>query len=126
MRIAVAGCVHGHFRLLHEKLEKAHKNDPIDLILICGDLHTPRPGNTSDIESIVANPKYKADLHKFAQEYDDIFFKGNGFFNIPTLFIGGNHEAYALLSKLPYGGYVAPNLLYAGRSNIICYQGSCF
>ena len=123
MRIAVTGCVHGHFRLLDDKLEKAQKENPIALILICENLHGQRPDNAFDFESIVAKIKYKPKSLIFAKEYDDIFFKSNGFFDIPTLFISKNHEAYALLSKLPYDGYVAPNLFYAGRSNIICFQG---
>jgi len=31
---------------------------------------------------------------------------------IPTVFIGGNHEASNYLQELPYGGWVAPNIYF--------------
>lgn len=35
---------------------------------------------------------------------------------ILTIFIGGNHEASNYLQELPYGGWVAPNIWYMGKS----------
>lgn len=34
---------------------------------------------------------------------------------IPTVFVGGNHEASGYLQELPYGGWVAPNIWYLGE-----------
>lgn len=33
-----------------------------------------------------------------------------------TIFIGGNHEASNHLQELPYGGWVAPNIYYLGKT----------
>lgn len=40
-----------------------------------------------------------------------------------TIFIGGNHEASNYLNELKYGGFVAPNIYYLGRSSVIWYKG---
>ncbi|KAJ1920442.1 lariat debranching enzyme [Mycoemilia scoparia] len=40
---------------------------------------------------------------------------------IPTVFIGGNHEASNYLRELHYGGWVAKNIYYLGASNIIWF-----
>ncbi|KAJ1675232.1 lariat debranching enzyme, partial [Spiromyces aspiralis] len=40
---------------------------------------------------------------------------------IPTIFVGGNHEASNYLRELFYGGWVAPNIYYMGTSNVIWY-----
>jgi lariat debranching enzyme len=36
-----------------------------------------------------------------------------------TIFIGGNHEAGNYLFELYYGGWVAPNIYYAGAANVL-------
>jgi lariat debranching enzyme len=36
-----------------------------------------------------------------------------------TIFIGGNHEASNYLTELYYGGWVAPNIYYAGAANVL-------
>lgn len=33
---------------------------------------------------------------------------------IPTIFVGGNHEASSYLQEMPYGGWVAPNIWFMG------------
>lgn len=38
---------------------------------------------------------------------------------ILTIFVGGNHEASNHLQELPYGGWVAPNIYYLGRFQLI-------
>ncbi len=36
-----------------------------------------------------------------------------------TVFVGGNHEASNHLWELYYGGWVAPNIYYAGAANVL-------
>jgi len=38
---------------------------------------------------------------------------------VPTIFIGGNHEASNVLQELPYGGWVAPNIFYMGYAGVV-------
>lgn len=42
---------------------------------------------------------------------------------IPTLFIGGNHEAPNYLWELWHGGWVAPSIYYMGSSGVIWFGG---
>lgn len=41
-----------------------------------------------------------------------------------TIFIGGNHEASNHLQELPYGGWVAPNIYYLGKSLCIYFTAA--
>jgi lariat debranching enzyme len=47
------------------------------------------------------------------------YYSGEKTAPIPTLFIGGNHEASNYLWELYYGGYVAPNIYYVGHSGVV-------
>lgn len=42
---------------------------------------------------------------------------------IPTIFIGGNHEASNHLWELYYGGWVAPNIYYLGGGGVVNFGG---
>lgn len=42
---------------------------------------------------------------------------------IPTVFIGGNHEASSYLKELKFGGWVAPNIYYLGEFGCIWFKG---
>lgn len=42
---------------------------------------------------------------------------------IPTIFIGGNHEAAAHLYELPFGGWVAPNIYFLGNCGSVQFGG---
>ncbi|VDN45526.1 unnamed protein product, partial [Dibothriocephalus latus] len=42
---------------------------------------------------------------------------------IPTVFVGGNHEASVYLQELPYGGWVAPNIWYMGYAGVVQFAG---
>ncbi|KAJ2008638.1 lariat debranching enzyme [Coemansia sp. RSA 2322] len=42
---------------------------------------------------------------------------------IPTVFVGGNHEASNHMRELYYGGWVAPNIYYMGSSGVVKFGG---
>ena len=42
---------------------------------------------------------------------------------IPTVFIGGNHEASNYLWELFHGGFVAHNIYYLGHSGVVNFGG---
>jgi lariat debranching enzyme len=42
---------------------------------------------------------------------------------LPTIFIGGNHEASNHLWELPYGGWVAKNIFYLGFGGVVTFGG---
>lgn len=47
------------------------------------------------------------------------YYSGERVAPIPTIFLGGNHEASNYLFELSYGGWVAPNIFYLGAANIV-------
>lgn len=51
------------------------------------------------------------------------YYSGEKVAPIPTIFIGGNHEASNYLQELAYGGWVAPNIYYLGYANVINVNG---
>ena len=73
--------------------------------------------NYADLETMACPPKYR-DLHSFHRYYS-----GEIVAPVLTVFIGGNHEATAYLSELPYGGWVAPNIFYMGYANCVRFKG---
>ncbi|KAJ2767332.1 lariat debranching enzyme, partial [Coemansia nantahalensis] len=42
---------------------------------------------------------------------------------VPTLFVGGNHEAGNHQRELYYGGWVAPNIYFMGNSGVVRFGG---
>ncbi|KAL0233651.1 hypothetical protein PCE1_002164 [Barthelona sp. PCE] len=116
VRIVHAGCVHGHFEELYDDvaaLEKLH--GPIDCVVITGDAQTFR--SPEDLEGFAAPRKYHqlGTFHKF---------KDNAPY--PTLFVGGNHEAYNWLLDHTDGGEIAPNIHYMGRCGGYLLKGVRF
>ncbi|KAL0485544.1 lariat debranching enzyme DBR1 [Acrasis kona] len=59
------------------------------------------------------------------KEYKDFYkyYSGQKSAPIPTLFIGGNHEASNHLKELYYGGYAAPNIYYLGHTGCVWFKG---
>ena len=113
MKIAIEGCCHGELDAIYaaiahlEVVEKVK----IDLLICCGDFQAVR--NLDDLECMSVPDKYK-ELGTFYKYYS-----GEKTAPIPTLFIGGNHEASNYLWELYYGGYVAPNIYYVGHSGVV-------
>ncbi|KAL9238045.1 hypothetical protein vseg_012522 [Gypsophila vaccaria] len=113
MKIAIEGCMHGDLDTVYKTiadLEKSH-NTKIDLLLCCGDFQAVR--NKKDLESLSVPAKYR-DMKTFWKYYS-----GKEVAPIPTIFIGGNHEASNYLWELYYGGWAAPNIYFLGVAGVI-------
>ena len=122
MKIAIEGCCHGELDAIYAAIAHLETVEgvKIDLLICCGDFQAVR--NLDDLECMSVPDKYK-ELGTFYKYYS-----GEKTAPIPTLFIGGNHEASNYLWELYYGGYVAPNIYYVGRESStleICASGAC-
>lgn len=116
MRVAVAGCVHGELDLLYDAVAEAQRvAGPVDLIVCPGDLQAVR--NADDLECMACPDKYK-DMRSFWKYYS-----GESAISVPTVFVGGNHEASNHLQEIPLGGLVAPNLYYIGNAGVVNFNG---
>jgi lariat debranching enzyme len=113
MKIAIEGCCHGELDAIYAAIAHLEKVESlkIDLLICCGDFQAVR--NLDDLECMSVPDKYK-ELGTFYKYYS-----GEKTAPIPTLFIGGNHEASNYLWELYYGGYVAPNIYYVGHSGVV-------
>eukprot|EP00268_Persea_americana_P050913 TRINITY_DN5583_c0_g1_i6.p1 TRINITY_DN5583_c0_g1~~TRINITY_DN5583_c0_g1_i6.p1 ORF type:complete len:328 (-),score=45.16 TRINITY_DN5583_c0_g1_i6:1056-2039(-) len=113
MRIAVEGCMHGDLDNVYSTLQYLEKaeNTKIDLLICCGDFQAVR--NENDLESLNVKPKYRS-MNSFWKYYS-----GQEVVPIPTIFIGGNHEASNYLWELYYGGWAAPNIYFLGFAGVI-------
>lgn len=111
MKIAVEGCSHGQLNQIY-KLAVSHH---AELLIICGDFQSAR--NNADLNCINMPKKYRR-MGDFQSYYT-----GKQKAPIFTIFIGGNHEASNYLEELKYGGFVAPNIYYLGRSGVVWYKG---
>ena len=114
--IAIEGCCHGELDRIYDRLMRHQETTgkKIDLLLCCGDFQSLR--NSADFHSMAVPHKYRA-LGSFYRYYS-----GEMCAPIPTVFIGGNHEASQYLSELPYGGWVAPNIYYMGYTGVIRFN----
>lgn len=117
MRIAVEGCAHGELEKIYETIEFIEKEQSIkvDLLLCCGDFQAVR--NPDDLMSMAVPKKY-LEMGTFYKYYS-----GEKVAPIPTIYIGGNHEAMNHHQELPYGGWVAPNIYYLGYAGVINVNG---
>lgn len=119
LRIAVEGCCHGELEKIYEHLQAISATGghthPVDLLIICGDFQAIR--NLSDLQCMAVPAKFKqiGDFHRY--------YAGDKVAPVPTIVVGGNHEASNYFQELPYGGYIAPNIYYLGYSNVITFAG---
>ncbi len=117
VRVAVEGCCHGDLDKIYATIEYAQKMEAtkIDLLICCGDFQSVR--NEKDLECLHVPENYR--------EYKDFYkyYSGEKVAPIPTIFIGGNHEASNYLRELYYGGYVAPNIYYLGHTGVVNFKG---
>ncbi|CAL9149285.1 unnamed protein product [Musa hybrid cultivar] len=113
MKIAVEGCLHGEMDKVYDTIRHMEKveNIKIDLLICCGDFQAVR--NENDLESLSCPPKYRS-MNSFWKYYS-----GQEVAPVPTIFIGGNHEASNYLWELYYGGWAAPNVYFLGFSGVI-------
>lgn len=119
LRIAAVGCVHGELDAIYTAVSEAvaasEDKRPVDLIVCAGDFQAVR--NEADLECMSVPDKYK-DMRSFW-----MYYSGQKTATIPTVFVGGNHEASNYLQELPLGGLVAPNMYYMGNSSVINFRG---
>uniref|UniRef100_A0A1J3CZK9 Lariat debranching enzyme n=1 Tax=Noccaea caerulescens TaxID=107243 RepID=A0A1J3CZK9_NOCCA len=115
MKIAVEGCMHGDLDIVYRTIhhhEQIH-NTKIDLLLCCGDFQAVR--NEKDMDSLSVPNRYK-EMKSFWKYYS-----GQEVAPIPTIFIGGNHEASNYLWELYYGGWAATNIYFMGCAGVVMF-----
>ncbi|KAF0983675.1 hypothetical protein FDP41_007590 [Naegleria fowleri] len=100
-----------------------YRKPSIDLLLICGDFESIR--HTDDLNSMSVPDKYK-EWKDFYKYFEKSPLKKEGeetkIVPIPTLFIGGNHEASLYLMSLPFGGFVTDKIYYLGNTGFINFK----
>ncbi|KAI0313108.1 lariat debranching enzyme, C-terminal domain-containing protein [Amylostereum chailletii] len=117
MKIAVEGCCHGELPAIYRRIAQleTQNNYKVDLLLVCGDFQAIR--NRRDLECMAVPPKYRQ-LGEFYKYYT-----GEVVAPVPTIVIGGNHEASNYLWELYHGGWLAPNIYYLGQAGSILVNG---
>ncbi|MES1908909.1 MAG: hypothetical protein MHM6MM_001747 [Cercozoa sp. M6MM] len=117
VRVAVQGCGHGQLDHIYELvLEREQKEGKrVDLVCICGDFQAIR-----DLDDMlcVARPEKYHELGHFWEYY-----QGRMRAPIPTVLIGGNHEAATHMFELFHGGYVAPDMYFLGHVGCVDFAG---
>ena len=116
LNIAVEGCCHGELDAIYDTIRDCSgRGIGIDLLLVCGDFQCVR--NSSDLECVAVPTKYRK-LNSFHD-----YVSGRKIAAVPTIFIGGNHEASNILQSLYHGGYVAPNIYFLGFAGVVWFGG---
>eukprot|EP01041_Mallomonas_annulata_P000849 gene849-1652_t len=116
LNIAIQGCCHGELDSIYEAIRCSEtKGVKVDLLLICGDFECIR--DYVDLECVAVPPKYRR-LNTF-----HLYLSGQKVAPVPTIFIGGNHEASNVLQSLYYGGWVAPNIYFLGFAGVVWFGG---
>ena len=117
INIIVTGCIHGCLDKMYNDIQdySSSKKLKIDLVLCTGDFESIRSEN--DLNFLACPEKYRemGDFHKYYTNKVKAPYL--------TIFIGGNHEASNYLEQNYYGGWVASNIYYLGRSGVINVKG---
>lgn len=105
--------MHGELDKVYSAIQRLQEveDTKIDLLICCGDFQAVR--NETDLESMNVKPKYRS-MNTFWKYY-----AGQAVAPVPTIFIGGNHEASNYLWELYYGGWAAPNIYFLGFAGVI-------
>jgi lariat debranching enzyme len=136
MHIAIEGCCHGELRKIYSSLKRIEANDgiKIDLLLICGGKSLSLSGtNNEKLNSFKLDFQSIRNAHDLSQisvpekfkEFGDFYkyYSGEETAPMPTIFIGGNHEASNYLWELYHGGWVCPNIYYLGCCGVVNFAG---
>lgn len=117
MRVAVVGCAHGELDFIYAAIREAERarNLTVDLVICAGDFQAVR--NYADLQCMSCPPKFR-DMRTFWKYY-----AGKCVAPVPTIFVGGNHEASNYMQEMPLGGIVAPNMYFLGNAGVISYRG---
>lgn len=107
LKIAIEGCCHGELDNIYKAIKAVedHENVKVDLLLICGDFQVSKDQvslsllqqavrNDSDLYCMAVPDKYK-DMGTFYKYYC-----GEAIAPVPTIIIGGNHEASNFMQDL--------------------------
>ncbi|KAL7060394.1 hypothetical protein AAHC03_09511 [Spirometra sp. Aus1] len=117
VRVCVVGCLHGELDKVYEDIANVDREQSTrtELVLCCGDFQSLR--NPADLHSMSVPPKFyrMGDFYRYYSEEVTA--------PVPTVFVGGNHEASCYLQELPYGGWVAPNIWYMGYAGVVQFAG---
>ncbi|VDL85500.1 unnamed protein product [Schistocephalus solidus] len=117
VRVCVVGCLHGELDKVYEDIANMDRelSTRTELVLCCGDFQSLR--NPADLHSMSVPAKFyrMGDFYRYYSEEVTA--------PIPTVFVGGNHEASCYLQELPYGGWVAPNIWYMGYAGVVQFAG---
>ena len=114
MKIFFTGCVHGHWERI---LDQIDKEKDLDLIIVAGDSNAFRTK-----EELSSYAKEKFDEEEVYGTFH-LLWEGKRKLPCPMIITGGNNECEDTFLKLPYGGYIMPDIFYAGRSSILEFNG---
>ena len=132
MKVLIVGCLHGYWEEVVHLVEDLNaKGENIELVLINGDTQTFRSEDelkySCKYDSVYKpGAPHSKKLEQTKEEFYGSFHKFvSGELKAPCLFliIGGNNEQEELFNSLPFGGYIAPNVFYMGKSSIVDYKG---
>ena len=117
IRVAVQGCAHGELDAIYATIAEMERvqGKKVDLLLCCGDFQSIR--FKSDLACMAVPEKFKQ-LGTFHQYYT-----GAKVAPVPTIFVGGNHEASNYLQELCHGGWAAPNIYFLGHCGVVTFRG---
>lgn len=117
MKVAVVGCVHGELDAMYAAIREAERarGISVELVICAGDFQAAR--NAADLACMACPPKFR-DMRTFWRYY-----AGQLAAPVPTIFVGGNHEASNHLQEIPLGGLVAPNMYFLGNAGVVLYRG---
>ncbi|KAG0278896.1 Protein kinase [Linnemannia exigua] len=117
LEVAIEGCCHGELDAIYKTIKdrELQHGYKVDLLLICGDVQTVR--NEADISALNVPRSYLrlGNFHKY--------YSGEVPIPIPTVFIGGNHEASNYLFELYHGGWACPGFYFLGYGGVINVGG---
>ena len=117
LNIIITGCIHGSLDKMYKDIKEysSTNNKKIDMVLCTGDFECMR--TEKDLTFLSCPEKYRemGDFYKY--------YTSKTIAPYLTIFIGGNHEASNYLEQNYYGGWVAPNIYYLGRSGVINVKG---
>lgn len=117
VNVAIEGCCHGELDKIYSTIQQAElsSSSKVDLLLICGDFESVR--DNYDLSNMAVPAKFRH-LNSFSD-----YVTGNKVAHVPTIVIGGNHEASNVFHSLYYGGYIAPNIYFLGFAGVVWFGG---
>lgn len=116
LNVAIEGCCHGELDMIYDTIRDCESHGAkVDILICCGDFQCVR--NKGDLECVAMPSKYRT-LNSFHE-----YVYGIKTAPVPTIFVGGNHEASNILQSLYFGGYVAPNIYYLGSAGVVWFKG---